>query len=156
MSDGAGGENVFGHFTWRDSVEGRFARIQAQIEHGEREDDRNNQAVQQLAARMEKMFEQQAATSRAESEHMRAELRLMINERLAHNERVMVERLDAMQEEMRQHVPMPAAQLPEIKWRWVGLAVVVLSGMLIATGIAIGLTMTKQTVAEVATRVVTP
>lgn len=155
MSDGAG-ENVFGHFTWRDSVEGRFARIQAQIEQGEKEDDRNAQAVNALAARMEKMFEQQAATSRAESEHMRAELRLMINERLAHNERVMIERLDVIQEEVRQHVPGPVAHLPPLPWRWIGLAGVLASGMLIATGVAIGLTMTKQTVAEVAQRVVTP
>lgn len=159
MTEGAGGMGMMWDpelRAWRDRVEERLGRHQVHIDHGREEDERHREAIKDLFDRMERQFEQLAAKNQAENERVQATMRLTINERLAHNERVLTDRLDAMQDEMRQHVPVPPSPLPALPWRWIGLVAVLASGMLIATGVAIGLTMTKDRIAEIATSAVTP
>jgi predicted house-cleaning noncanonical NTP pyrophosphatase (MazG superfamily) len=132
---------------WRDRVEARLGAHQVHLEHGAKEHDRHRESIKELSERLERTLEQLRAQISADHERESAATRLAVNERLAQHERVMADRLDQIRDELRPRTDASPAPLP---WRIMGVIALLASTMLIAVGIAIGVTINLQTITEIA------
>ena len=175
MSDGAGGlEGAYEQRGWRDRVEGRFARLEAQYEHGEKQHDRHREDIRDLRRSIEQMFEKVSAEISAEIERENAQSRLEMAQQIAAIEKANREALADFAEEVRQQManlqstvgppppapappaPVSTAQTQPIAWRAFLVAGGIGAGALMVVGFVLGLIVKLQTVADIAAGAVKP